>query len=40
MENISNDQIRYATLAMTYALISGGNTGATTNVNQMVDTPA
>lgn len=40
MENISNDQMRYATLSMTYALISGGNTGATTNVNQMVDTPA
>lgn len=40
MENISNDQIRFATLSMTYALISGGNTGATTNVNQMSDTPA
>lgn len=40
MENISNDQIRFATLSMTYVLISGGNTGATTNVNQMSDTPA
>lgn len=40
MEDISNEQMRYATLAMTYALISGGNTGTTTNVNQLSDTPA
>lgn len=40
MENIDNEQMRYARLALTYTLISGGNTGATTNVNQLSDTPA
>ena len=40
MENISNEQMRYATLSPTYYLISGGNTWVTTNVNQLSDTPA
>ena len=45
MEDISNDQIRYATLAMTYSLSvfpwpTNWNTGTTTNVNQLSDTPA
>lgn len=43
MENIDNEQMRYARLAPTYTLIGGSpwwNTWVTTNVNQMSDTPA